>query len=244
MSAVIRRENASNAAGFSFQDVEAEARQTVAHARAEAEQILAAARAETEQLVQARRHEGYQAGVAEGRQAGAQQVRKETHDAAVQSAQAELTRLTQALAAGLSEYERNKRSLIAQAESGLIELAIAIARRVCKSCAAQSSDAAAANVRAVLELVRHQHDVELHVHPAEHALLQEVAQALLAQTAELQHVQVRADPAVPRGGCVLRTRDGTIDATIETQLDRVAAAICGSDIGDRSPTAGVAEPLR
>jgi flagellar assembly protein FliH len=235
MGGVIRRESVSTAPAFSFCDVEREAAEIVTRARAEADRLITDARqgtaeaeAQVRQQREARAREGYERGLAEGRQAGLEQIKNEARQAAMQAAQDELTRLTHTLAAGLADYERNRRGLVALAESGLIELSVAIARRVCKTLAGCSTESARANARALLEQVKHYDDLELHVHPDEHALLSDVTADFTQQIAGLEHVTVVGDPAVERGGCVLRTRDGTIDASITAQIDRVAAAICES----------------
>lgn len=246
MGGVIRRESISTAPAFSFCDVERQAGEILARARAEAERLSAEARqrtsaaeAEARERLEARAREGYEKGLVEGRQAGLEQIRKEARQAAVQGAKDELVRLTRALATGLAEYERNRRSLTALAESGLIELAVAIARRVCKTLASSSADAARANARALLELVKHHEDLELHVHPDDCELLRDVAGELTQQVAQLEHVSVLADRTVERGGCVLRTRDGTIDASIGSQIDRIAKAICGHDTAQGGPAAAL-----
>lgn len=225
MGAVIRRESGSSASAFSFQDVEREARTILTRARAQANQLLLAAEAQAQQLADARRAEAVQQGLAEGRQLGMEQIRQAARQAAVQAARAELERLKGALQAALTEYEARRHGLIAQAESGLIVLAAAIARRVCKLCVEASTEATRANVRALLEMVRHCDDVEIHLNPAEHELLAEILPDLVRGVAGLEHVTLKPDAAVARGGCILHTAAGSIDASIEGQVERIAAAL-------------------
>jgi flagellar assembly protein FliH len=230
MGTVIKRENAATASTFSFTDVEREAAAIIAQARTKAAALVNSAEQRVQQIVDTHKHEGYQSGVAEGRRAGFEQARKEGRAAALTAAQGELDKLTQALREGVQAYEARKRSLIADAEAGLIELALAIAQRVCKLTVEASSDAARANARALLELVQHDHDIELHLHPADHECLREVAHDVVGDIAERDHVHLKANESVQRGGCVLRSRDGHIDSAIERQLQRVARALCGHDL--------------
>ncbi|MEW6251416.1 MAG: FliH/SctL family protein [Planctomycetota bacterium] len=237
---VIPRKQANAARAFSFEDVEHRARALLAAARAQAARIVHDAEDDAAGIVARQRQTAYEQGLAEGRQAGLAQARAEARAAAQQAASAELAQLTRALQAGLAEVERNKRSLLAQAETGLIELALAIARRVCKFAAGASSAAAQANCRTLLELVRHADDVEVRFSPADHALLAETTPALARDVAALEHVRVVADDAVGPGGCIVRTQDAVLDATLATQLDRVAAEICpaAGAVGSDCPTAG------
>jgi len=210
--------------------MEREGRDILARARAEAHRLLAETDVQARRAAETRRAAGYQQGLTEGRQQGLEQIRQEARQAVLRTAQAELTELKNALAAGLAEYERQRHGLLAQAESGLIRLAVAIARRVCKIAADGSAEPVRANVRALLEMVTHHGDLELHVNPVDGELLAGVVPELAQRIAGCAHVTLKPDPAVARGGCVLQTSDGVIDASVDAQLDRIAAAI-GAAVG-------------
>lgn len=257
MGSVIRRESVPSPGLFTFPDMEAEAKAILARARAEARKLLAegqrraaAAEEQVRQQAQRRYDEAYQLGLAEGRRAGREAAFQEARQEALAAAQARVAELIRALEAGLAEFERHKRSLLATAESGLIELALAVARRVCKTESARSAAPAQANARALLERVQQHGDVELRFHPDDHALLETADAAWLEQAGAKSHVTIAADPTVARGGCVLRCREVRIDATIRTQLDRIAAVLCEHPTslaelptdGGPAPAAGGNEP--
>lgn len=233
MSRLIRHEAPTSTAAFRFHDYEREARAVLDAARREAERLLADARRQVAQLHAAQRRDGHAEGLELGRREGREQVLREARQAglsaAIEAAKADVAQLEQALRAALADFESRKRALIASAESGLIQLALAIARRVCKSVAAASSEAAAANVRALLEMVQNADDVVIRLHPDDYARLRDLGPALIDEAAKHRHVELAADPNVDRGGCVVATPAGTIDARIETQLDRIAAALCPPD---------------
>lgn len=229
MGKVIRREDMEGQCRFSFADLERQGRDVVAQAEARARRIVGEAEARARQLAAASQRKAHEAGLAEGRRVGMAQVEAEARQAAREAAQANLTQLIQALSAGLAEFDREKRRLLAVAESGLLEVALAIAERVCKLHVQDSVESARGNIRAVLDMVRHHGDLELHVNPAEHALLASETAALFEGVAKLEHVHLVADPAVTRGGCVLYGAGGVIDATLETQLEHVAEALCGTE---------------
>jgi flagellar assembly protein FliH len=213
--------------------LEREARRMQDRADAEARQIVQQAQAHARQLAEQAGRDGYQTGLAEGRQTGLRQIRAEAHETVLRETRERLDQLLKALTAGLAEFERSKRRLLGLAEAGLIELAAAIARRVCKLAVQGSADAARANARYLLDAVQHTGDLELRVNPAEYESLRGVAAEVLQHAERLEHVEVLADEAVERGGCVLSTRDGQIDASIETQLQRIAEAIL--DVVEREP---------
>jgi flagellar assembly protein FliH len=241
MSSVIRREDGPTSGRFTFHDLEKQARTLLTAAEQQARRIIGDAEGKAQALAAARQEEGFERGLAEGRRRGQEQIQREAQQAArqaaVEAAQAHVAQLAASLAAGLADFETRKRGLLAAAEAGLLELALAVARRVCKLEVARSAEPARANARALLEMVQHDQDLALHVHPDEHNLLADVAGELLRQAGQLRHVQIIADPAVARGGCVLHTRHGTLNAAIDGQLDRVAEALCGDpQAGQRGPT--------
>ncbi len=225
MAGVLRREKFVSRSAFSFEDLEGKARAVLDQARQQAQQIVARAEEEGRRRAAELEKEAYPRGLEEGRRQGFEQTRAEAAEAALQEARQDLAQLAQALAGGLEAFEGSRHRLLATAECGLLDVALAIARRVCKHDVGASSAAARANARALLEMVKHEDDLKLHLNPAEYDRLHQAVPELVASTDRLAHVGVVADPAVERGGCVLHTRDGTIDASLETQLERVATAL-------------------
>jgi flagellar assembly protein FliH len=230
MAGIIRKETVTRTAAFSFADLEQQGRAIIERAQAEAREILAAAQRHALGLAERERcralEEGRAEGLAEGRAAGLEQIRAEAHAAAMREAQADVQRLTQSLQAALAEFDQHKRSLITAAESGLIELALRVARRVCKLEAGRSIGVALANGRALLDMAQHAEDPELCFNPADLEMLKESGAQLAAAVQQFSHVKLVADEKVERGGCLLRTRAGEIDAGLETQVQRIAEALC------------------
>ncbi len=229
MAGVIRREQFTAGRRLCFADLEQQGRRILEQAQQQASKLVAEAEARSRRTQEERRQAGYrdghQTGLAEGRAEGLKQIRAEAQESVRRETREHAERLIQALGAAVTNLDREKRGLIALAETGLIELALAIARRVCKLEAGTSTAAATANAKALLEMVQHAGDAELHFHPGEHEQLRELAPEFLAQVEQLHHVRVIADEQVTRGGCILQTADGAIDTTIETQLERIAAAL-------------------
>ena len=210
---------------FSFTDLEQQGRQILEKAQEQAREIVRNAELRGQEVLEQQKQAGYQAGLEKGRAAGLEQILAEARTTAIQEARENVAKLVQALSAALDEFEQNKRALITTAELGLIELALRIARRVCKLEAGASTATARANALALLEMVQHVADPALHINPAEHEQLNELAPELLTHVGRLGHVRIVADEDVGRGGCVLRASDGEIDAQIDTQLQRIATAL-------------------
>ena len=76
-------------------------------------------------------------------------------------------------------------------------------------------------VREALELAASSPDVELHLHPEDHAALGAQIEKLAAEIARVGQPRVVADPNIERGGCRIDTRFGTIDQQPAAQLARI-----------------------
>ena len=66
--------------------------------------------------------------------------------------------------------------------------------------------------------------VTLRVHPDDHALIAEGA----GEVIEARGARVIADAAISRGGCIVESNIGVVDATLETRWSRVVASL-GAD---------------
>lgn len=247
MAGLIRQHGATRQAAFSFSDLEGQASDLLAHARAEAQRLIADARCQADQLRQAAVREGAARGAAEARRAALETVRRESFDKALSESRQHLTDLGTSLANSLDGFERAKSALIAASERRVIELAIAIARRVCKVVVTTSPLTLIDIARGLLDMARHEHDLQLHVSVSDYAMMKNLLPELIASADRLRHVEVIANPSIDRGDCRIESASGTIDASIATQIDRVANALCdgiptwlttaGTTIGNQPPAA-------
>lgn len=237
MAGLIRREQVPMKAAYAPPDLERRALDLVAKAEKQAQAVLAKAceraaeiereaRQASEKIYQEARAEGLVAGREEGRQELLREVAQARADA-IQQAQAEIRQTAAALESAGAQFDRERHGLLALAEAGMLELAVAIARRVCRITAAGSSEVALANARSLLEMVRHCTDVELRICPQDYEHVATLAPERAAPDNAAAHVRFVADPQVEPGGCLLRTADGVIEANLSAQLDRIAQALCG-----------------
>jgi type III secretion protein L len=89
----------------------------------------------------------------------------------------------------------------------------------------QHPDAILGVVRSALIDARQQREVTVRVHPDDVQALQRSKNKLLEILARANAVELREDAGVTRGGCVVVTELGAIDASLERQLDALAQAL-------------------
>lgn len=118
-----------------------------------------------------------------------------------------------ALAAEYVMLERARRRMLSDCEATVRELALAVARRV----VAQELDAHPERIRGVVrdavERVRRAARVRVRVSPEDSASLAELGLELVT------------DPEIERGGCVVESDLGEVDARVEVKLSALARAL-------------------
>ncbi len=205
----------------------------------EADRIVAEARAERERLLsdarEVGRHEGLEAGRTEGWQAG----RAEGETAARAEHADELLRLQASWANALAEFLSQREHLLVTCKRDVLQLALSIARRVTHRTIECNEDIVCDQIEAALRLIGAPTTAVIAVHPGELGLAREVLPDLTARIEGVSHAELIADETLGPGSCVIRTAEGgSIDASVQTQLDRIAELIVpDAAAGLRAPDA-------
>jgi flagellar biosynthesis/type III secretory pathway protein FliH len=80
-------------------------------------------------------------------------------------------------------------------------------------------------LQSALALVRHASDVQIVINPRDQPLVEELLEELVASFSNCNDASIRVDPTLAQGGCRLELEGGSIDATLETQLQRMASLL-------------------
>lgn len=166
--------------------------------------------------------QGHETGLREGRGQGLQEGRDtgyaEGYAQGQQAARAEaeqLQRIAQACAEAIEGFE-------AQAGDALLSLALRVAEQVLRSTLQAEPERILDLVRDVLQVDGSQQGVlRLRLNPADLDLVDHYLQ----QDATVSQWRLLADPAIERGGCIVETALGNIDATLQTRWQRVVSAL-------------------
>ncbi|MFS8582837.1 MAG: FliH/SctL family protein, partial [Limnochordales bacterium] len=167
------------------------------------------------EVLEEARREGYQAGQAEGRRAGAEAVR------------AEAAARLDALAAVVNEVGRVRDELAARYEDDIVELALAVAARIVRRESAMGPDTVRTLLRETLPRTGGATNIKIVLHPEDLAVLEQDARQLASLTDGRAGVSWEADERVARGGCHVETERGGIDASVETRVRRIVEAMIG-----------------
>jgi len=210
---------------FQVNDIMREARETMRTARAEAEAILHKAKEHAAVIEHQAREQGYKDGFARGGAEGREAGQAEAFASASRTFAQQQESLIQACQQMLAGLEADRLAWNATARQDLVDLAIAIARRVVGHVSQQHREAIVKNLEEAARLVGARSDVTIAVHPDEAEAARLFAKSLVELQEQCQHVRVVPDPQVSGGGCRICWRTGVVDATVETQLERIAAEL-------------------
>ena len=157
--------------------------------------------------------EAFAKGFAQGEHAGA--------DAANQRGEAMLYRLTQTL----EELTQVRSQMILQTERQMVQLALAIARRVVQREVSLDADLLIAMARVALERLGEMAQVKVRLHPDDY---EAAGAARVAQLAG-SNVMVLADAHLSRGACRIESDMGILEAGVDAQLQEIARALLGEE---------------
>jgi flagellar assembly protein FliH len=135
-------------------------------------------------------------------------------------AEAELSKVTDALAQALLATGSLRGQLLHEAEEDLLKLAVLIARKVMQREFACNPGILAGLVRAALELATEGGEVVVKLNPEEYLILAQ-SREFGELLSERVGITLKGDPAIGRAGCLVETVRGNIDAGLDAQLDEI-----------------------
>ena len=118
----------------------------------------------------------------------------------------------------ITQLAHDKERLLEEIQPQVVRLAIAIARRIVEAEIRQDRRIVQRTVRTALEDLAYASGVQIRVHPNDEPLIQQVVTTDDMIISSFSPVTVVPDPSVQRGGCVVESDRGIIDATISTQF--------------------------
>jgi len=236
---VVKAHNAvrhiGGAVSLDFADFRNEAARILAAAQAESERMLRDARADAARIRAEAVAQGREEGLATSREEGLAEGRAEGEAAGRTQAVAEHSAMLSELAAqwtaSLGQWDISRVELMRDARRGLLRLALGIASRVVHRAVQADPELAVTQLEGALGLLGKATSVQVVCSNADLALLTEHMPALLERLGATPDVTFSADPAMAQGGVIVRVAEGAIDATIETQLDRIAETLLPGTTG-------------
>lgn len=195
---------------FHLQDLEQRGEQYLQEVRQQAAALLTQAQAQVAALRQQTIQQAKQEALAAARQEMQQETQRRV--AALEPVlQNAVTQLQQQILAWRLEWEQRT-----------IDLAVGIAEKICRRELAAQPDIVLSQINAALQLAGPDDQIELRVHPRDREAFGPLIEALVVRLADLSRTHLVEDAQVQAGGCVVRTKYGSIDTQLHTQLARIS----------------------
>jgi flagellar assembly protein FliH len=172
--------------------------------RAMAEDFMTAARAEADDIRHAARQQGYE----EGFQAGMAATREE------------LAPATAAVGEALAETQRLRGETADAVEARAVELSLRLAEKIVAGTLEVQPERVVDVVRGALRCLVDRERVTVQVNTLDLELVREAVEPVVSALGGIDHLEVQEDRRVSRGGALVRSAAGEVDATIETKLER------------------------
>lgn len=152
---------------------------------------------------------GFQQGERDGKELGLKRLEKVIHQ----------------LENVLSEMERQKREAFQAYEGEMVRLMLGIGKRLFRRATLLHEEAIVEVLRDAFRYVTDRGEIILRLHPADYQYLMAHSDQVPVSLNEKDGLRIIQDPAITRGGCLLSTSFGEIDATFESQFEAMASRI-------------------
>lgn len=178
-------------------------------ARSEAAQLVEDANRRVAQIEEDARERGHEEGRKQGFEEG----------------KAEVERLVERLHIILNGAIEKRNDIIEEAESQLIDLVLLISQKVVKVISDNQKNVVINNVVQALRKLKSRGNVAIHVNLADLELTTDNVNNFIGMVENVQSITVLEDTTVDRGGCIIETDFGQIDARVSSQLKEIEESI-------------------
>lgn len=121
-----------------------------------------------------------------------------------------------------------RQALLREAAGTVVDFSLQVAHRVLRREIEIDSDAVVPTVRELLRRAANATSLTVRLSPRDYAHLSAHLDRV-PEAAGLEGLRLRTDSSVQPGGCVLETEDGSLDARLETQMERITRALSARD---------------
>ncbi len=212
---------------FQFQDVRILAAKILKRATDQANRKISAAGEQATQIEQAAYDDGHQKGYKEGFAKGEDEGRAAGEAAARREFLDRTGRTVEALETLLKELETRQIDLRSQAEADLMDLALAIARRIVRREIDLDPEYVLPAVREAIGLSTNRSDLTVRLHPDDMAVVEAELPELHSVFTDLGKVHPLADSSLARGEVRVVSMEGEIDLRLDQQFSAIELALLG-----------------
>jgi len=202
-------------------DISRQAAKLRVAAENQASAVLDKAEQQARQIIAEAEEKGREQGYAQGHEQGLAEGREQGHAEALGQSTEQFQNLVMSWSESLHDIEATRSRLESEIKSAALEFAIVFAEKLTHRVIEVDPTVVVDQLAQTLQYILRPLDVTVKVHPEDRAIVQQAVPELLAEFEQVQHIKLVDDGSVGRGGLITQYGQGQIDASIETQLDRL-----------------------
>ncbi len=129
--------------------------------------------------------------------------------------------LEQILTKLIEEIKDFKKNHLLQIEPEVVNLSMNICSKIIKDKLESDREIVIRNIRAAFKELTDKEYIKIRINADDLALVREFKPGLLEMFHEIKKLEVVSDDCVDKGGCIIETNEGSVDATIKTQMKKL-----------------------
>lgn len=149
---------------------------------------------------------------------------KEGYKEGIEQAKADVDQLKSAL----NEFLNAKQEIFEYIAPDILEISINIARKIVKHEIQQNPELVLGSILDILKNIsRDESKITIMVNPSQVAIAKESIPEITSSLAIDARINILADDTIEEGSCIVKTSNGIVDASIDTQLEIIKEAFKG-----------------
>jgi flagellar assembly protein FliH len=194
-------------------------------AEAEAAAIVAQAKVERERLMSGASEQGYSEGRAAGFAQGLAEGKAEGRAEAIKQASKQAEEVMRAWMDAIERFERASEGILATSQKDVIAFAVRFAERITRRMVELDDRAVEPIMAEAIGMVMAGSSMTVRISPSDAKIAHELIGPLLDRIGATSDVHVVEDQSLAHGSCVVRTRSGVIDASVDTMIERMVQTL-------------------
>lgn len=173
-------------------------------------------KSEHEKRVKSAEKDSYERGISEGIRTGEEQARKES------------IKSIEALQNQLKEVASLRKSILEKAEKDILMLSVSIAEKILQQEVTSNQDTVQNILKAAMKNILDRENIKVRLHPQDFHYMMDKKEDFLQGFDGIKNIVFEEDGGIIRGGALIETQFGEVDARIDRQFAEVKNQLLSS----------------
>lgn len=202
-------------------DLRRQADQLRQAAQIQAQRIVEAAEQQATTIAEQARSEAFEQGHREGYEKGEIEGREQGHAEALAENQQKLQQFQNVWLENFKAWNAQRQVMEVDAKQAIMRIGLLFGEKIVHRVIDIDETVVVHQLAEALSYALKPTNVTVHINPSDRPMIDDAVPELLPNLGNLERVRITDDASVSPGGCIIDVGKGRIDATIETQLDRL-----------------------